>query len=117
MASGGIYYAFTVEDNLVRLTNRILDFTVSGITGIVSTGTYAFFVLSELGDADYDQLATEALVSVADAAMTKTNPSDLKVPLGVTDWPEAPGDYAFELWRIDTGNRDRIAYGPFPVNP
>ena len=117
MASGGIYYEFTHEDNLVRLSNRRLVFTVSGITTIQTTGTYAFHVLRELGSADYDALATEALVTVADGVMTKANPDQLTVPLGVTDWPPEPGEYAFELWRIDTGNRDRISYGPFPVIP
>lgn len=117
MASGGIYYEFTHEDNLVRLSNRRLSFTVSGITTIEATGTYAFHVLRELGSADYDELAPEALVTVADGVMTKTNPSTLIVPLDVDDWPDAPGEYAFELWRIDTGNRDRISYGPFPVTP
>lgn len=117
MASGGAYHEFTHEDNLVRLTNRRLLFTVAGMTAIATTGTYAFHVLRDLGSADYDALATEALVTVADGVMTKTNPDQLTVPLAVTDWPDAPGDYAFELWRIDSGNRDRICYGPYPVIP
>lgn len=116
-ASGGIFHEFTHDDNLVRASNRRLSFTVSGITAIETTGTFAFYVLRELGDADYDELPANALVTVANGVMTKTNPSTLIVPLATTDWPAAPGEYAFELWRIDTGNRDRISYGPFPVIP
>jgi len=117
VASGGIYHEFTHDDNLVRSSNRRLVFTVAGMTAIQTTGTYAFYVLRELGDADYDELVANALVAVADGVMVKANPSTLTVPLDVDDWPDAPGEYAFELWRIDTGNRDRISYGPFPVIP
>lgn len=117
MASGGIRHDFTVEDHLVRGEARTLRFTVENATAIQTTGTYTFYVLTELAAADFAGLAAAALVTVLNAAMTKTNPNLLDVPLATGNWPSEPGEYAFELWRDDSGNEARVSYGAFPVLP
>lgn len=118
MASGGIRYDFKEADNLTPGEKRTLRFPVKDSDGAnvasFSGWEFEFFLLSALSEADgLADLRTEATVDIENASITASAPN-VDVPLTASDWPAA-GTYAYELWRVDSGNEGRLAYGSFPV--
>ena len=118
MASGGIRYDFKEADNLTPGEARTLRFPVKNSAGAnvssFSGWEFEFFVIATLDEADgLTSLRAEAAVDVENASITASAPN-VDVPLTSSDWPVA-GTYAYELWRVDTGNENRLAYGIFPV--
>lgn len=118
MASGGIRYDFKETENLTPGEARTLRFPVKDADGAdVSSFAgweFEFFILSTLAEADgLTDLRTEAAVDVVNASITATAPN-VDVPLTAAIWPDA-GTYVYELWRVDSGNEGRLAYGSFPI--
>lgn len=118
--SGGVRFNFTAEANLVRDTKRTLRFVGEDEDGepLVSLVGYEVEWHLERDLAEFDDLEslqTGALVSVLDGPIDTATAPNFDVPLARTDWPETKGRYAYELWRVDAGNEERLAYGDFPV--
>lgn len=121
-ASGGIRFDFLIDQNLTRLENRILRFTVKDEDGVDETSfvgwTFGWFLLFDLDDADgLTDLATAALVAkITGGGITDSVP-DVDVALAdvVGDWPPVAGPYGHELWRTDAGEERRLSYGDFVV--
>lgn len=118
MASGGVRYDFKESDNLTPGEARTLRFPVKDSDGAdvssFSGWEFEFFVLSTLDAADgLTALQAGATVYVVNDDMTVSAPN-VDVPMTAADWPAA-GSYAYELWRVDTGNEGRLAFGSFPI--
>lgn len=119
MASGGIRHDFDADDNLTPGESRTLRFPVKDSLGVdVSDFTgweFEWFLLDTLAEANgLTALREAAEINIVDGTITSSVPN-VDVPLSASDWPATVTTYAYELWRVDTGNEGRLAYGSFPL--
>lgn len=118
MASGGVRYDFSKDDNLTPGEARTLRFVVKDSDGAdvssFASWEFEFFVIDTLDEADgLTALRAAASVNVVNGSITASAPN-ADVPMTAADWPAA-GPYSYELWRVDSGNENRLAYGSFPI--
>lgn len=121
-ASGGIRFDFLKDQNLTRLENRVLRFPVEDVNGVAEVSfagwTFGWFLVKDLGDLDgLTALTADGLVTKTSGAGISDSVPDVDVALAdiAADWPARAGTYAYELWRTDTGDERRLAYGDFLV--
>ncbi len=65
----------------------------------------------------YDPLPPLLTKSTATGGISITDPTNgkLSISFAAADTADLAGDYAYEIARTDTGNRERIEYGRFRV--
>lgn len=122
MASGGIRFDFTAEDNFTQNEFRTVRFVIKDALGVALTDLtgwkFAWYLFNQLKD--------NAAAPATGALITKTSEAG-----GITDPPTAPNadvlllaadtagktakTYWYELWRTDGSNDIRLAYGQFPI--
>ena len=125
--SGGIRQDIGADQHITPLENRTLRFAAEDADGDAIVGSSGwevdFFWVESFTTGDGITLLTED----ADFVRTEadgSNPIDLDVEPNI-DVPIVPGDWtatmlarrpqAYELWRTDTDNVRRIAYGTIAV--
>lgn len=113
MASGGVRYDFTTEDNFTQGENRTIRIPIEDSAGdpVVSFSgwEFTFYILTALNKND------TPLITVEDADISSTAPN-VDVPLVPADTADLKArTYFYELWRTDTNNVIRLAYGQFPI--
>ena len=118
MASGGKRQDILGEAGLTPGEKRTIRFVVkdSADVDIVSfTGwTFKFYLVSGLHTLDnLTNLEASATLKIAVTGATAPN---VDVPLSVDNTKNlAPKKWAYELWRNDSGNERRLAYGIFQL--
>ncbi len=120
MASGGIRADLSSAENIVWGENRnwvytVVDSADANVTDF-SGWEFHWFINKEFDDqVGLTALEASSLVDVENVAITAVAPT-VTVPQATDNWPaEGPGSYAVELWRSDTGNEVRLAYGKVPI--
>lgn len=124
--SGGIRHDFGVRDNITPHEARTLRWVAVDAAGaLVSDMTgwaVSFFWIPRLDAAD-GPTALDAVDVLKRTTADGSNPITLTAPnidcpLLPADWTEAmltQRTHAYELWRTDSGNQRRLAYGTIAV--
>jgi hypothetical protein len=117
MASGGIRYDFTTEENFTQNENRRLHIPVKDENGdpVVSFvgWEFTFYLKTQLKDADASALITKSTLTTGIPAATAP---DVYVDLLPADTTSLGAKtYWYELWRTDSDDRVRLAWGQFPI--
>ena len=122
MASGGIRYDFTEEDNITPGEYREIEITITDVDGNpASAGAweFAWFLVEWLSSGNgIDALDGVALLKKDDTV--SVSGSVATVPLLPPDLlsgnlPKGPKKYFYEFWRTDVPNTRRLSFGDFPV--
>lgn len=122
MASGGVRYDFTTEDNFTQNENRTVRFPVDDANGdpvgSFAGWKFAWYLFNQLKD-NVTSPATGALVAKTSEAGGITDPAsapNVDVLLLAADTTgKTAKTYWYELWRTDGSNDIRLAYGQFPL--
>lgn len=122
MASGGIRYDFTTEDNFTQGENRTVRFPVKDSSGALvssfSGWEFAWYLFTALKD-NKDAIDTGAIISKSTGDSTITTPAvapNVDVLLVPNDTlGMSAKTYWYELWRVDTDDAIRLAWGQFPI--
>lgn len=123
MASGGIRQDFPKSEGLTPGINRTLRWVAEDADGdLIEDFTgwdVKFFWLAEGGRAAADgPTALEAAALFVDEPTLDAAPN-IDVVLDDSDWAAdgiGTGDFDYELWRVDTDNVERLAYGIITVS-
>lgn len=117
MASGGRRYDFTTEDHFTQGENRTVRFPVEDSAGdpVASfTGwTFVWYLYNKLSETSEEALITKA---TSDGITTPAVPPNVDVTLVPADTSALRAKtYWYELWRDDSGDAVRLAWGQFPI--
>ena len=118
MASGGVRTNIGAGDNFTPGEDRTGRWAVVDANDDAETDftgwTFAWYLVRSLDTAQgVTKLAARALITKTsgDGIDSSTEPN-VDVTIDAADSVElAPGTYAYELWRTDSGNVRRLAYG------
>lgn len=116
MASGGVRFDFTSEDNFTQGENREVRIPIEDAdgdpVGSFSGWEFRWLLFTALKD-NRDAIDTDAVIDVENASITASAPN-VDIPVDIA-FGTSPRTYWYELWRVDTGNRNRLAWGQFPI--
>lgn len=114
MASGGARYDFTTEENFTQGEDRTVRFPVKDADGNAVSSfagwEFTWYLYTQLKD-------TTALITKTSLAggitASAPNADVLLDPVDTSGF--AAKTYWYELWRTDTDDKIRLAWGQFPI--
>lgn len=114
-ATGSLRANITSDANLTQGEDRTLRWVVKDVDGVdvvsFSGWTFAWYLMRALTDDHAD-----ALITKTSSSGIATSAPDVDVSIDPVDTADLnSGGYVYELWRTDTNNVIRLAYGTVPI--